>query len=169
MILERRNITGRSLTSDLWPLTSGFSLVEVTLALMVMAIGILSIMSLFPAGLDQNARSIADTHAAFFAEEVFGGLHAVAETNWAGLAEAQLPVAASDMWDPAPSNTQVTGINFLTNSYQLDPYEDHALRYRLVVTTNGLLKAATLFVWPGEFGSTNDPSMFYAEFFRFKP
>ncbi len=112
MILERRNITGRSLTSDLWPLTSGFSLVEVTLAMMVMAIGILSIMSLFPAGLDQNARSIADTHAAFFAEEVFGGLHAVAETNWAGLAEAQLPVAASDMWVPAPTNIHVTGTNF---------------------------------------------------------
>ena len=48
-------------------------------------------------------------------------------------------------------------------------YVDHALRYRLVVMTNGLLKKATLFVWPGEFGSTNDPSMFYAEFFRWKP
>ena len=150
-------------------LQSAFSLVEVTLALMVMAIGILSIMSLFPAGLDQNARSIADTHAAFFAEEVFGGLHAVAETNWAGLAEAQLPVAAFDMWSNMDTNrVHITGTNVVMNKYEY-AYEDHALRYRLVVTTNGLLKKATLFVWPGEFGSINDPSMFYAEFFRFKP
>ena len=155
--------------------SSAFSLVEVTLALMVMAIGILSIMSLFPAGLDQNARSIADTHAAFFAEEVFGGLHAKAETNWAGLENASLPVAARDMWLPAPINIQVnTGTNVvMTNKYQYTrnsiTYDDHALRYRLVVTTNGLLKAATLFVWPGEFGTTNDPSIFYAEFFRFRP
>jgi len=148
---------------------AAFSLVEVTLALMVMAIGILSIMSLFPAGLDQNARSIADTHAAFFAEEVFGGLQATAETNWLKLDEFNVPVAAANMWVPAPPNIHVTGSNIWTNSYTLNPYEDHALRYRLVLTTNGLLKAVTLFVWPGEFGSTNDPSMFYAEFFRWKP
>ncbi|MDP2989987.1 MAG: prepilin-type N-terminal cleavage/methylation domain-containing protein [Kiritimatiellota bacterium] len=148
--------------------SSGFSLVEVTLALMVMAIGILSIMSLFPAGLDQNARSIADTHAAFFAEEVFAGLQARAETNWAELAAAQLPVAASDMWTNT-NRVHVSGINVVLNKYEYNTYEDHALRYRLVLTTNGLLKAATLFVWPGEFGSTNDPSIFYAEFFRWKP
>ena len=135
-----------------------------------MAIGILSIMSLFPAGLDQNARSIADTHAAFFAEEVFGGLQATAETNWAGLAEAPLPVAGSNsLWFPAPSSVYVTGTNVTTNSYTYNGFEDHALRYRLALTTNGLLKAATLWLWPGEFGSLNDPSMFYAEFFRFRP
>ncbi|MCX6991801.1 MAG: hypothetical protein NT011_01525 [Kiritimatiellaeota bacterium] len=150
-------------------LPPAFSLVEVTLALMVMAIGILSIMSLFPAGLDQNARSIADTHAAFFAEEVFGGLQAQAETNWARLAEAPLPVAASNLWSPAPSSVYVTGTNVTTNSYKYNGFEDHALRYRLVLTTNGLLKKTTLFVWPGEFGTTKDPSIFYAEFFRWKP
>ena len=147
----------------------GFSLIEVTLALMVMAIGILSIMSLFPAGLDQNARSIADTHAAFFAEEVFGGLQVCAETNWDGLADVQLPVAAFDMWSNMGTNrVQVTGTNVVMNKYEYT-FEDHALRYRLVLTTNGLIKAATLFVWPGEFGTINDPAIFYAEFFRFRP
>lgn len=150
------------------PRASGFSLVEVTLALMVMAIGILSIMSLFPAGLDQNARSIADTHAAFFAEEVFGGLHAKAETDWENLESFNVPVAASNMWLPG-TNVFVTGSNVATNVYTYGSYEDHALRYRLVVTNavgNGQLKKATLFVWPGEFGTTSDPSMFYAEFLR---
>jgi Tfp pilus assembly protein PilV len=151
--------------------SSGFSLVEVTLALMVMAIGILSIMSLFPAGLDQNIRSIADTHAAFFAEEVFGDLQARAETNWDDLANVSLPVSARDMWSSVVPVHATNYPNYSTNIYSWGspPCEDHALRYRLVVTTNGLIKAATLFVWPGEFGSTNDPSIFYAEFFRFRP
>ena len=161
------------LASGVRRLSSGFSLVEVTLALMVMAIGILSIMSLFPAGLDQNLRSIADTHAAFFAEEVFAGLHAKAETNWAGLEDFNVPVAATNMWVPPTNRVEVTDTNIMTIIYTLVPYEDHALRYRLVVTNigvgSGLLKAATLFVWPGEFGSANDPAMFYAEFFKWKP
>lgn len=165
---------GRLLRFPLGFSSAAFSLVEVTLALMVMAIGILSIMSLFPAGLDQNARSIADTHAAFFAEEVFAGLQAKAEANWAELAEAQLPVAATNMWSNMLTNrVHFSGTNMVMNKYEYasgsDTYEDHALRYRLVLTTNGLLKKATLFVWPGEFGTTNDPSMFYAEFFRFRP
>lgn len=148
---------------------SAFSLVEVTLALMVMAVGILSVMSMFPAGLEQNARSIADTHAAFFAEEVFGGLRAKAETNWAYLDEFEVPVAASNMWSNMGTNrVSFTGTNIAMNKYEYT-YEDHVLRYRLVLTTNGLVKAATLFVWPGEFGKTNDASMFYAEFFRWKP
>jgi type II secretory pathway pseudopilin PulG len=165
---EQRTVSG---------LRAAFSLVEVTLALMVMAIGILSIMSLFPAGLDQNARSIADTHAAFFAEEVFGGLQACAETNLTNLVNFNMPVSAKTMWDPETNRVEVAGTNIMTIVYKLNPYEDHALRYRLVVTNasgnnvlgNGLLQSATLWVWPGEFGSTNDPSMFYAEFFRWKP
>ncbi len=168
-IMQRRTKNKERRTGGL---SAAFSLVEVTLALMVMAIGILSIMSLFPAGLDQNARSIADTHAAFFAEEVFGGLQAYAETNWAGLAEAQLPVSASNMWAAVVPVHATNSTGLATNIYKfptLPYYEDHALRYRLIVTTNGLLKAATLFVWPGEFGSINDPSIFYAEFFRWKP
>lgn len=161
--------TAHSLQSKAGGLSAAFSLVEVTLALMVMAIGVLSIMSLFPAGLDQNARSIADTHAAFFAEEVFGGLQACAETNWDGLANVQLPVAATNMWDSVASVHATNAVGLATNIYNVGPYEDHAFRYRLVVTTNGLLKKATLFVWPGAFGTTKDPSVFYAEFFRLRP
>jgi hypothetical protein len=81
------------------------------------------------------------------------------------------------MWDYVAAVHATNYPNFATNKYSLTSssgvkYEDHALRYRLIVTNagaNGLLKAATLFVWPGEFGNINDPSMFYAEFFRFRP
>lgn len=169
--------SGRSLTSNLWPLTSGFSLIEVSLAMMVMAIGILSILALFPAGLDQGARSLADTHAALFAEEVFAGLQAYAETNWVGLESSRLPIAASPMWSNMATNSiYVTGVNtnniVVTNIYINNNYEDYALRYRLVVVTNvgvnNFLKAATLWIWPGEFGTTNDAVIFYTEFYKFQ-
>ena len=86
---------------------AAFSLVEVSLALVVVAIGIFGIMSLFPAGLDQNARSIAETHAAFFAEEVFASLRAWADADWkAGLerlksADSLYPACYDEKWhDP---------------------------------------------------------------------
>ncbi|MFA5343626.1 MAG: hypothetical protein WC381_06650 [Kiritimatiellia bacterium] len=174
MIMERRTKNEEQRTVS--GLSAAFSLVEVSLALMVMAIGVLSVMSLFPAGLEQNNRSIADTHAAFFAEEVFAGLQARAETNWAELESTPLPIAASTKWNtPNLLQTEFTSTMF-TNTYapiSMPTYDDHALRYRLVLTnvvangvTNSLLKAVTLSVWPGEFGTTNDPAMFYAEFFN---
>ena len=142
---------------------------------MVMAIGILTIVSLFPAGLDQNARSIADTQAAFFAEEVFAGLRARSETNWLDLSGFELPVSAPDMWSN-PTNVIVTGLtNMLgavmprVNVYKNGSFEDYALRYRLAIETNGLIKSATLWVWPGEFGRLMDANVFYTEFFRWKP
>ncbi len=149
---------------------SAFSLVEVTLALMVLAVGILGIMSLFPTGLEQNARSVADTRVAFFAEEVLAGLQAKAETNWPHLDEFNVSVSARGTWENPPPNLYITGTNLvITNKYEYATYEDHVLRYRLVLTTNALVKTATLYVWPGEYGNTNDPSLFYAEFFRFRP
>lgn len=48
----------------------GFSLVEANLAILVVAVGLLSLFSLFPAGLRQSDLSQADTRQALFAEYV---------------------------------------------------------------------------------------------------
>ncbi len=160
---------------------AGFSLVEVTLALMVVAIGVLSVMSLFPVGLDQNVRSIADTHTALFAEDVLNGLQAWAEDGWSNLHEAIVPPAAEASWatnampfdmkndDPWPA--------VWTNAYYLPDSsgsrqplvhgEKQHLRFSFALTTNDhrTIKAATLFIWSGEFGSTGNPTIFYTEFF----
>ena len=56
-----------------------------------------------------------------------------------------------------------------------DPLVNHALRYRLEIRPGDVgfwltdvleneSLSVTLFVWPGEFGSTNDPIIFYSEF-----
>jgi prepilin-type N-terminal cleavage/methylation domain-containing protein len=55
---------------------NGFSLVEVTLALLVISVGMLSLFSLFPAGLRENILSRADLRQAAFAEYVFSRLEA---------------------------------------------------------------------------------------------
>ncbi len=153
---------------------------EVTLALMVVAIGVLSVMSLFPVGLDQNVRSIADTRMALFADDVLNGLQAWAEADWRNLDQAEIPPAAEKCWatnampffltdDPWPESW--------TNSYYLPAdsvnrlpviyAEKYHLRFSFALTTNAqnTIKRATLWVWSGEFGSTSGPTMFYTEFF----
>jgi len=155
------------------PAAAGFSLVEVALALLVVGIGMLAILSMFPAGLDQNSRSISDTQAALFAEEVFGALRVHAETNWDGIGDtAKIPflqAAASNNWHPDYDLSIPLNNEIYTNVYR-HPNDsnivDHAFRYRITLTTNGLIKAAALRFWPGEYGTASNPAIFYAEFFK---
>ena len=152
--------------------SSGFSLVEISLALLVVAVGMLAILGMFPSGLDQNARSISDTHAALFAEEVFSSLRVHAETNWQEIGKTiqSLPTAAAGNWALNNLDIQLKD-NIYTNVYRYPPpgdtnIIDHAFRYRITITTNGLIKAASLCFWPGQYGTTNNPAMFYSEFYQ---
>jgi len=150
---------------------AAFSLIEVALALMVVSVGILSVLSLFPMGLDQNARAITDSHAGLFADEVMSGLRAYAETNWGGLNETvSFPVAAKGNFQGMPW-TEFNGTNIDVNIYTNlgGDIVDHAFRFRLALASNGNIKVATLWVWGGEFGATSAPSIFYEEFFNYKP
>lgn len=67
----------------------GFSLVEVTLALLVVAIGLTATFALFPEGLRATRAAVDDTEIAMFAEYVFTTLDLTAgkvggnyETDW---------------------------------------------------------------------------------------
>lgn len=151
--------------------SAGFSLVEISLALLIVAIGMLAILGMFPSGLDQNSRSISDTHAALFAEEVFSSLRVHAEPNWQeiGVTIINLPAAASNNWHPDYDLRIWLNSLMETNIYRHPDNTnmiDHAFRYRITLTTNGLIKAATVRFWPGEYGTTNNPTMFYSEFYQ---
>lgn len=67
----------------------GFSIVEATLAVVVVAAGVLSIFLLFSAGLDLGTPAVQDTTCAMFADSVLNGLRAqseqAAEEGYAGL------------------------------------------------------------------------------------
>jgi prepilin-type N-terminal cleavage/methylation domain-containing protein len=50
---------------------NGFSLIELTFALMITGMGILAIFHVFPSGLDAGKSAVADTRAVEFAQSVF--------------------------------------------------------------------------------------------------
>jgi len=64
---------------------SGFSLVEVALAVLLVAIGLTSIFALFPLGLQQSDGAIQDTQEAMFADYVLNTIegNCLSITNWA--------------------------------------------------------------------------------------
>ena len=72
-------------TTNLTPARrAGFTLMEVNLALLIMAVGLLGIFSLFPVGLRQSNATTADTAQATFATMLFNAMRANAQivTNW---------------------------------------------------------------------------------------
>ena len=64
--------------------TSGFSLMEVTLAILLVSVGLLSLFALFPLGLRESEMAIVDTHEAQFAEHVLTAMEGNAAdiTDW---------------------------------------------------------------------------------------
>ena len=60
---------------------AGYSLVEVTLALLVVAIGLTATFALFPEGLKASRAAVDDSEAAMFAEYVFTTLDLTAGTG----------------------------------------------------------------------------------------
>ena len=62
----------------------GYSLVEVTLALLVVAIGLTSTFALFPEGLRATRAAVDDTEISLFAEYVFTTLDLTAIANGGG-------------------------------------------------------------------------------------
>ncbi|MDD5706107.1 MAG: prepilin-type N-terminal cleavage/methylation domain-containing protein [Kiritimatiellae bacterium] len=63
----------------------GFTLVEINLALLIVGVGLISLLGLFPVGLRQANMATADCAQAMFADQVLNMLHANATTmtNWA--------------------------------------------------------------------------------------
>lgn len=55
---------------------NGFSLIEVSLAIFVISIGLLSLFALFPAGLKEGEAGHADTQTSLFADYVLGTVRA---------------------------------------------------------------------------------------------
>lgn len=71
---------------------------EVSLALLVIAIGLMAVIGLFPAGLDQGRKAIEETQAMFFADSVFASLKG---------AQMYVPwdVLPTDQYEHIPPNT----------------------------------------------------------------
>lgn len=148
---------------------SGFTLVEVALALLVIGIGVVAVFGLFPAGMEAGRQTINETQAAQFAEEVFNAYRALATiTNLTVVAGAQVSVAATPQWsapDPiVPDNTIRASVLKAAADSQL---VERALRYQLNTTLDGsYILRLSLRIYPGEFGPTTESYNFYTEIGR---
>ena len=152
--------------------TTGFTLVEIALALMVVSVGLLAVFSLFPAGMAANKQAIDDTYGAMFAEELFYGYRAqVSRSDWEDIRNLQVPARSADMWAVSAGEQDIRP----NSGWQTVRYIpagvaaiDFAVRYNLVVEPvpgNESRRAyATLEVLFGEVGPTNNPIRFYTEF-----
>lgn len=71
---------------------AGFTLVEVSLAILVVGLGLLTLFGLFPSGLRAGEEAAADTQAGLFASVVFEGMRANAAEvkTWAGWRDASM-------------------------------------------------------------------------------
>jgi type II secretory pathway pseudopilin PulG len=155
--------------------SAGFTLVEIALAILVVSIGLLSVFSLFPAGLVSNKAAIDDTYSAMFAEEVFYGYRAQVSVNpWASIESLTVPSRSPEKW--AFTDQQIVRANRGWQTVQYRPLAlggeaiDYALRYNFIVQRhpeNPDNRAfALLEVLAGEVGPTNNPVRFYTEFFN---
>lgn len=144
----------------------GFTLVEVTLAILVVALGLLSVFSLFPTGLRASEDDVADTRAGMFAETVFGRMRAGADelvqwSEWSNPATFSSKVltnrnAAVDVL--LVDGGTIQAVDFPKGSGQ-------QLRYRLTIDTSDTLRYPTkLEVCDGQYGPFQFQSTFYSEF-----
>lgn len=175
---------------------AGFSLVEVSLALLVATMGVLAVYSLFPEGLGAVRRAVDASESSAFAGFVFDTLQAVAYRDWNLLGQANFPNASNWPWvlgsrtmirDSAGSNDSLPEYYVRAGGPHYYPWQPHLLgksasehptytgfTYKLdidSVTDN--LKWARLQVWVGPDLSKSSkldkmPStVFYREFYHY--
>ncbi len=153
----------------------GFSLVEVNLAVMLVALGLLVLFSLFPAGLNQGERAHSDTQSALFANYVMSTIRANASDATAlewkdDPGSPFLDIALRDL----PLSIENTGTNPVTiPGFVLTTGND--LKYLLDITPDNsgspFLWHVNLWVWGSKYGPTdpvvfmNRSKWFYTELF----
>ena len=137
-------------------LRRGFSLVEVSLAIFVVSIGLLTLFTLFPKGLKQGEAGHADTQTALFADYVLSTLRANASSiSSAGWAALQF----NNIW-PSPDPFS---LDEGQGPQSVEFPEDSGLyvRYILEMGQDGLRYTIALWVHSGKYG-TSDVDAFKA-------
>ena len=170
---------------------AGYSLVEVTLALLVVAIGLTATFALFPEGLKATRAAVDDTEIAMFAEYVFTTMDLAAAyasaqgKNWT-ISDTDR-FKAKSLADTYPGLIQEGENNvfyWIPEDYDLGDknydaaknagFYTSAFTYDLTILPSawkGILaskatKYAVLKVWPGEYGGarpSGEPRIFYRE------
>ena len=166
---------------------AGYSLVEVTLALLVVAIGLVSTFALFPEGMKATRAAVNDTEVGLFADYVFSTLAATAAARGQELGSGTPDASVGDRYasrvlgDDAPDMKVLNSGEVLSQFYWIARNNDKgtgdwdlsndagfwssAFTYRLKWAkmnkgNNRDTYYAVLRVWPGEWQAIADEEKF---------
>ena len=166
---------------------AGYSLVEVTLALLVVAIGLVSTFALFPEGMKATRAAVNDTEVGLFADYVFSTLAATAAARGQELGSGTPDASVGDRYasrvlgDDAPARKVLNSGEVLSQFYWIARNNDKgtgdwdlsnnagfwssAFTYRLKWAkmnkgNNRDTYYAVLRVWPGEWQAIADEEKF---------
>lgn len=153
----------------------GFSLAEMALALLVIAIGLLAVFGMFPQGTDQNRRAIQETQISLFADYVMNGFRMRAtEVDWSQVADADTfditPLASQYSFKDPDYIKAGPGVKAVVYKALENDIEEMAFRYEFRVRDGASpdIKVFQLQVWPGAYGSLSTTNLFYSEVYNFK-
>ena len=138
----------------------GFTLMEVNIALLVIAVGLTSLLSLFPVGLRESNIATANTVQTAAASYIFARLHDNADNN---------------DWGNQPESVIGKGFNYnnetkLFSGSDASAFDGTPVRYKLkigkVPDYGGFLYYAQLRVSDRKTGDMDREPVFYTEFLR---
>jgi prepilin-type N-terminal cleavage/methylation domain-containing protein len=146
---------------------SGFTLIEIVLALLVITVGIVAVTGLLGSSLDTTVKSHDDLHAVSFSDLVFNYYHSL--TNWndippSGAAELDLPDYAGH-----PFTLQLDTVHQFVNrlpGFNGNEQERYTVSYLFgAEQQDDSLKRLTLQVWPG-YGTNETARTFCSEYYN---
>ena len=142
---------------------SGFSLIEVCLAVLVIGFGLIPIFGIFPDGLRSMEEATDDTRCALFTETVMNGMRANASsiTNWTVWTSGNFSNdVVLGVLPSAPLTTSTPGVL----KVQFPAGGGDWLRYRISV--DSVNYSVLVEVCDGQYGTFNPPhSSAYTEFY----
>ncbi len=145
---------------------AGFSLVEITLAMLVISVGLLTVFGLFGASLQTNVASLDDTISATFADQVFNGMRA-------RYGESSVPVAmSSGFWQGGSAQINVLhGADIRQHRFAYGGIDYYDLNYSITRRPLGArAQEVVLRVWVGRDVPTTPATArtFYTRLYDFK-
>jgi prepilin-type N-terminal cleavage/methylation domain-containing protein len=148
---------------------NGFTMVEICLAVLIIGIGLLSVFSLFPAGLKLAEESALDTRSGLFADTILGGIrgNAAGITNWSDWDGVSVNELINGVF-PGLKAGETNSIEFPENSAAKESEEDWLRYYLSVNIADEDRFIVTLDVEDGRYPLNKlgrNPSRYYTEVF----
>ena len=138
--------------------TTGFTLIEVLLAMLLFSVGFFALFGIFPHALNQNKRSMDVTKAALFAESVNAGIqgNAMNITSWSVWTdpdELQSQLSAN-LWPQVVMDGTTNAVQFPSTNLLHGTW----LRYRFDITSDAsnIFQTIGLYIDMGTNGPFDD-------------